>query len=126
MTQPYPEHGDTPKKPTAKDIFKSPVLYIMVVILAIGIWFGSSFVTAASNPTPENSLNYYGVAEVLDAGSTPTKCIIHIRRDDGRETKQYLPKSDCSKVHVGDMIRMKNGQYVSTIQNYPAPYGTLK
>jgi hypothetical protein len=101
-------------KPSAKEIFTSPVFIIMTVILVIGIWFGSSFIATATNPTPENSINYYGVAEVLDVRSSPKKCYVDIRRDDGRETRQTMPRKDCGKFHVGDMITLENGQYVST------------
>lgn len=124
--QPYPEHEDTPQKPTAKEVFKSPAFIAIVVMLAIGIWFGSSFINAASNPTPENSINYYGTAEVLDVRSSPRKCYVDIKREDGRETRQSLPRKDCGKIHVGDIITMENGQYVSTVQNHPEPYGTPK
>lgn len=113
-------------KPSAKQVFTHPAFFVIIAIVAIGIWFGSGFLKTASNPTPENSINYYGVAEVLDVGSNSKRCIVEIRRDDGSETRQHMAKSDCGKMHVGDMIRIKNGQYESTIQNYPAPHGTLK
>lgn len=92
----------------------SPAFFVIVAILAIGIWFGTVFINTASNPTPENSINYYGVAEVLDIRPSPRKCYVDIRRDNGRETRQSMPRKDCGKFHVGDFINLKNGQYVST------------
>lgn len=110
--QPETQHE---RKLSAKEVFTSPVFFIIIVILAVGLWFGSSFIATATNPTEENSINYYGVAEVLDVRSSPKKCYVDIRRDDGRETRQSLPRGDCGKIHVGDMIKLENGQYVSTL-----------
>lgn len=117
MSSPYLEDGDeTNKKLTFKDIIKHPVFIILAVIMVIGVWFGISFVNIASNPTEENSINYYGVAEVMEISEAPSKCFVHIKREDGRETKQRMAKADCRKLREGDMVNLENGQYVSTVQ----------
>lgn len=100
-------------KPTAKEIFTSPAFFIIVGILVVGIWFGSSFLIAASNPTKEDSINYYGVAEVVTVSETPRKCFVHIRREDGSVTKQSMARASCRQLREGDVINVENGQYVS-------------
>jgi hypothetical protein len=114
MSYHYHEDDATNKKLSTKEVLKHPVFIVMAVMLAIGIWFGASFIATATNPTEENSINYYGVAEVLDIRSGPRKCYVDIRRDDGSETRQKMPRKDCGKFHVGDMINIENGQYIST------------
>lgn len=98
-----------------KKFLRGPGLVVAVVTAAIVVWFAISVLT----PEPvhkENpgSINYNGVAEVMDIGMTPTKCFVYIKRDTGKETKQSMAKEDCGKFRVGDMINLKNGQYVST------------
>jgi hypothetical protein len=117
MSSPYLEDGDgNNKKITFKEIIKHPVFIILAVIVVIGVWFGISFVNIASNPTEENSINYYGVAKVMKISEAPSKCFVHIKREDGRETKQRMSKADCRKLREGDMINLENGQYVSTVE----------
>lgn len=105
----------------AKPVFLASVT--MAVILVIGIWFFVSFINIASNPTRENSINYYGMAEVLDVRATPKKCYVDIRRDDGRETRQTMARGECGKFHKGDIIKLENGQFVSKA---PAPAVPLR
>ena len=61
------------------------------------------------------SINYNGVAEVMDIGETPSKCFVYIKRDTGRETKETMAKADCREFRVGDKINMENGQYAGTV-----------
>ncbi|ACL42189.1 hypothetical protein Achl_4238 (plasmid) [Pseudarthrobacter chlorophenolicus A6] len=87
----------------------------VAVTAALAAWFAISFLTpdAAENHEP-GSVNYNGVAEVMDIGETQTKCFVSIKRDTGQITKQSMRKADCRKFRTGDMINVENGQYVST------------
>lgn len=113
MSYQIPPPPEPAKKASAKEVFTHPAFFVLIAILAIGIWFGSGFIKAASNPTEENSINYYGMAEVLDVRSSPSKCYVDIRRDDGTETRQTMARADCGKFDVGDTIKLENGQFVS-------------
>lgn len=99
----------------ARKFFRGPGLVFIVVTAALAVWFANSFLTPAPvhNDNP-GSINYNGVAEVMDIAETPTKCFVYIRRDTGQETKQTMRKGDCGKFREGDMINVENGQYVST------------
>ena len=109
----YQQPQEVPrKKYTAKEIFRNPAVIILLALFAIFLWFGVSFVT---NPGP--SLNYNGTAEVVKISQTPTKCFAHIKREDGRETKQSMAKDSCRQFRVGDIIKIENGQYVSTVRS---------
>jgi hypothetical protein len=100
---------------TVRKFFRGPGLVVAAVAAVIVVWFAISFLTPEpvhkDNP---GSINYNGVAEVMDIAETQTKCFVHIKRDTGKETKQSMRKADCRKVRVGDMINIENGQYVST------------
>jgi predicted amidophosphoribosyltransferase len=102
-------------KPYAKKFFRGPGLVVVVVTAALATWFAVSFLTPEpvhkDNP---GSINYNGVAEVMDIAETQTKCFVYIKRDTGQETKQSMRKGDCRKIREGDMINIENGQYVST------------
>jgi hypothetical protein len=113
----YPFEPSPPAQPSGQSpvrkFFGGPGLIVVVITLAVVAWFVVGFLT----PEPvhkEGSINYNGVAEVMDIGMTPTKCFVYIKRDTGKETKQSMAKEDCRKFRVGDMINLENGQYVST------------
>lgn len=104
-----------PKKTGTKSFFTKPAVLasiVMATIMIVGVWFFISFINAASNPTEENSINYYGVAEVLDVRATTKKCYVEVRREDGRETRQSMARAECGKFHKGDFIVLENGQFV--------------
>lgn len=112
------------KKTGAKSFFTKPAVLasiVMATIMIVGVWFFISFINTASNPTEENSINYYGVAEVLDVRATPKKCYVEIRREDGRETRQSMARSECGKFHEGDFITLENGQFISKSPVPPMP-----
>lgn len=90
----------------------------MAMAIVLATWFLISFLTPepVSNGSG-SSINYSGVAEVMDVGETQTKCFVYIKRDTGKETKQSMRKDDCRKIRVGDMINVENGQYVSTVHS---------
>lgn len=100
----------------AKRFFRGPGLIVIVVAAALAVWFAISFLTPepVAKEETSGSINYNGVAEVMDIGETQTKCFVYIKRDTGRETKQPMRKGDCRKFREGDMINIENGQYVST------------
>lgn len=100
-----------------KKFFRTPGLVLVAVTMAIAVWFAISILTPEPVHTEETSgsINYNGIAEVMDIGETQSKCFVYIKRDNGRETKQPMAKGDCRKFRVGDMINIKNGQYVSTV-----------
>lgn len=111
-----PRPSAQPAGRSTKKSFRGPGVIIIAVALVIVAWFAMGILT----PDPihkedSRSINYNGVAEVMDIGETPSKCVVYIRRDTGRETKQTMAKADCRKFQVGDKITMENGQYVSTV-----------
>lgn len=112
MSQPHGDSTAPDQKLSAREFFRSPAFIVILVILAVGAWFIISFVTTATQP--EKSLNYNGVAEVVQVNETQTKCFVNIRRDNGKVTKQQMAKDSCRLFREGDMINIKNGQYVST------------
>lgn len=91
--------------------FKNPAAIVLVVVIFVGVLFGSSFVWDATHPSKEGSLNYNGTAQVVGITETTTKCFIHIRREDGSITKQPMAKPTCRQVREGDTIKIVNGTY---------------
>lgn len=122
MSNPQQEPGQPSRRsgpgPTKK-FFRGPGLVVIVVAAALAVWFAISILTPepAETESTSGSINYNGVAEVMDIGETQTKCFVYIKRDTGRETKQPMAKDACRKFRVGDMINIENGQYVSTVPN---------
>lgn len=109
--EPNPPSGQS----GVQKFFRGPGLVAVAITLAIAVWFLISFLTPEPVHTERSgSVNYNGVAEVMDIAETPSKCFVYIKRDTGRETKQPMAKGDCRKFRVGDMINIENGQYVST------------
>lgn len=116
----YPYEPSPPAQPARQNsvqkFFRGPGLIVVVITLALVVWWLISFLT----PEPVHkggSINYTGVAEVMDVAEGPRKCHIYIKRDTGQETRQTMARASCRKVRVGDMINIENGQYVSTVPN---------
>jgi hypothetical protein len=111
-----PSSSAQPAGESAKQFLRGPQAVILALALVVVAWFAIGILTPEPLQTENSgSINYSGVAEVMEIGETPGKCSVYIKRDTGRETKQTMAKADCRKFRVGDKINMENGQYVSTV-----------
>lgn len=106
------------RQSAVQKFFRGPGLIVVVLTLALVVWWLISFLTPEPVHNEDSGpINYYGVAEVMEISEGPSKCHVYIKRDNGEETRQKMARADCRKFRVGDVINIENGQYVSTVAN---------